>query len=261
VSGYLIALQYYTFPFSLIGLVLGLFLSIFVIHTEQAIRKLSLKVIFGGVVGTVIGLLIAFLFTCGLKFMPGLEELYPRGQAAQTRIEVPGLSDILCGASRPGHFIGVATVVCKLLNMVQPHLALFGEKDYQQLLVIRRMVEDLAMPVEIAGMATVREADGLAMSSRNGYLSSAQRAQAPQLYRILQQLAQAIVDGRSDYSILEQQARAELSAEGLGPDYVSVRRAEDLALPEPGDRQLRILAAAYLGQARLIDNLPVGVPD
>ena len=193
-----------------------------------------------------------------LLFVPEVTELYPRGQAAQTRIEVPGLSDILCGASRPGHFIGVATVVCKLLNMVQPHLVLFGEKDYQQLLVIRRMVEDLAMPVQIEGMATAREADGLAMSSRNGYLSPEQRRQAPQLYRILQRVAQAIADGRTDYADLERQAGIELSSAGLRPDYVSVRRAGDLGLPEPADRQLRVLAAAYLGQTRLIDNLPVG---
>ena len=193
-----------------------------------------------------------------LLFVPEVTELYPRGQAAQTRIEVPGLSDILCGASRPGHFIGVATVVCKLLNMVQPHLVLFGEKDYQQLLVIRRMVEDLAMPAQIEGMATAREADGLAMSSRNGYLSPEQRRQAPQLYRILQRVAQAIADGRTDYADLERQAGIELSSAGLRPDYVSVRRAGDLGLPEPADRQLRVLAAAYLGQTRLIDNLPVG---
>jgi len=190
-----------------------------------------------------------------LLFLPGVEELYPRGQEAQTRIEVPGLSNILCGASRPGHFIGVATVVCKLLNMVQPQLALFGEKDYQQLQVIRRMVEDLAMPVQIEGMATIREADGLAMSSRNGYLSPEQRRQAPRLYRILQGVAQAITAGCDDYGDLERQAGAELSTAGLRPDDVSVRRAGDLALPEPADRQLRILAAAYLGQARLIDNL------
>ncbi len=122
---------------------------------------------------------------CDLLFTPRVDEVYPRGQAAQTRVEVPGLSDILCGARRPGHFVGVSTVVCKLFNMVQPNLALFGEKDFQQLLVIRRMVEDLAMPVEIVGVPTVRESDGLAMSSRNGYLTAEERARAPVLYRVL----------------------------------------------------------------------------
>ena len=195
-----------------------------------------------------------------LLFVPEVQELYPRGQAAQTRVEVPGLSDILCGASRPGHFTGVATVVCKLLNMVQPDLALFGDKDYQQLLVIRRMVEDLAMPVEIEGMATVRESDGLARSSRNAYLSPEQRQQAPQLYRVLQQTARAIAGGRTNYALLEQQACDELTLAGLRPDYVSVRRAQDLAQPEPTDRLLRVLAAAYLGKARLIDNLAVSKP-
>jgi pantoate--beta-alanine ligase len=192
-----------------------------------------------------------------LLFIPEVAEIYPQGQTTQTRVEVPDLSDILCGASRPGHFVGVATVVCKLLNMVQPDLALFGEKDYQQLLVIRRMVEDLAIPVKIEGIPIVREADGLAMSSRNGYLSPQQRRQAPHLYRVLQQIAQAIAAGRRDYPDLEQQARAELHAAGLRPEYVSVRRASDLAPPGPTDRQLRVLAAAYLGQARLIDNLSV----
>jgi pantoate--beta-alanine ligase len=190
-----------------------------------------------------------------LLFLPEVETLYPRGQHAQTRVEVPGLSDILCGASRPGHFVGVATVVCKLLNMVQPDLALFGEKDYQQLLVIRHMVEDLALPVAIQGMATVREADGLARSSRNGYLSPDERRRAPALYRILQQTARAIAEGQGEYAALERQAREALTAAGLRPDYVSVRRAVDLAPPQPADRQLRVLAAAYLGRARLIDNL------
>jgi pantoate--beta-alanine ligase len=192
-----------------------------------------------------------------LLFTPEVAELYPRGQAAQTRVEVPGLSEILCGASRPGHFAGVATVVCKLLNMVQPDLALFGEKDYQQLLVIRRMVEDLAIPVEIEGMPIVREADGLAMSSRNAYLSAPQRRQAPQLYRALQQVESAIAAGEREYALLERQAGDTLAAAGLRTDYVSVRRAEDLAPPQAGDRRLRVLAAAYLGEARLIDNLPV----
>jgi pantoate--beta-alanine ligase len=193
---------------------------------------------------------------CDLLFAPAPETMYPRGQQAQTRVEVPGLSDILCGRSRPGHFAGVATVVCKLLNMVQPDLALFGEKDYQQLLVIRRMAEDLEMPVEIVGLPTVREPDGLAMSSRNGYLSAQERARAPALYRALLGAGDALVAGRA-VSVVEHEATQALVAAGLRPDYVSIRRAADLAEPEPRDREMVVLGACYLGRARLIDNLRV----
>jgi len=193
-----------------------------------------------------------------LLFAPGGDEMYPRGQAVQTRVEVPGISDILCGASRSGHFVGVATVVCKLFNMVQPDLALFGEKDFQQLLVIRRMTADLCLPVEIVGVPTVRESDGLAMSSRNGYLSAEERTRAPSLYRALQAAAQGLRQGAA-LAQVEGQAWAELERSGLRPDYVSVRRALDLATPSPGERILVILAAAYLGRARLIDNLQVGL--
>jgi pantoate--beta-alanine ligase len=169
-------------------------------------------------------------------------------------VEVPGLSDILCGASRPGHFTGVATVVCKLFHMVHPDLALFGEKDYQQLLVIRRLTEDLAIPIEIIGVPTVRESDGLAMSSRNGYLSGDERARAPALYRTLKWAAQALEAGRAVAKI-EVEASEALKAAGLRPDYVSVRRSADLAEPTDADRELLVLGAAYLGRARLIDNL------
>jgi pantoate--beta-alanine ligase len=192
-----------------------------------------------------------------LLFVPPVNEIYPRGQEQQTRVEVPGLSEILCGKTRPGHFGGVATVVCKLLNMSLPDLAVFGEKDYQQLLVIRRMVEDLAIPVELLGVATVRETDGLARSSRNAYLTEQERRLAPRLYQILQETARAIIAGNADFTGLEEAARQNLSASGLRPDYVSVRRAADLAHAEAEDTQLRVLAAAYLGKARLIDNLPV----
>jgi pantoate--beta-alanine ligase len=191
---------------------------------------------------------------CDLLFAPGVETMYPRGQGIQTRIEVPGISDILCGASRPGHFVGVATVVCKLFNMVQPDLALFGEKDFQQLLVIRRMVEDLAMPVGIVGMPTVRESDGLAMSSRNGYLGADERTRAPALYRALTSAAQGLLAGRGINEV-EGEAIGAIAAAGLRPDYVSVRRADDLGPPGDADRELIVLAAAYLGRARLIDNL------
>jgi pantoate--beta-alanine ligase len=192
-----------------------------------------------------------------LLFAPPVEVVYPKPASAQTRVEGPGISGLLCGASRPGHFVGVATVVCKLFNMVQPDLALFGKKDFQQLMVIRRMVEDLAMPVRIIGVDTRREADGLAMSSRNGYLTPDERAIAPVLYRVLTGLADQVQRGDADLAHLQGQALRELEENGLRPDYVSIRRADDLAEPEDGDHRLVILAAAYLGRARLIDNIEV----
>ena len=191
-----------------------------------------------------------------LLFAPTVAAVYPRGQAEQTRVEVPGISDILCGASRPGHFVGVATVVCKLFNMVQPDLAVFGEKDFQQLQVIRLMTLDLSLPVAVHGLATVREADGLAMSSRNGYLTAEERARAPALYQTLRRCAERLRQGQ-DIATVEGQAGEEIAAAGFGPDYFSVRRAADLALPQAGDRELVVLAAARLGRARLIDNLRV----
>jgi pantoate--beta-alanine ligase len=179
---------------------------------------------------------------------------------------VPGLSAILCGASRPGHFQGVATVVAKLFNMVQPDVAVFGEKDFQQLLVIRRLTADLNFPIEIIGVPTVREPDGLAMSSRNGYLTPEQRGRSPQLYRALRQAAQALARGALP-SQARQEALATLAAAGFEPDYVSVRLGHDLS--EAADRPISetalhsgavvILAAARLGTARLIDNLVVSV--
>ncbi len=189
-------------------------------------------------------------------FTPTVEALYPRGQQQQTKVEVPGLSDILCGASRPGHFVGVATVVCKLFNMVQPDLALFGEKDFQQLLVIRLMTEDLSMPVAIQGLATVREEDGLAMSSRNGYLTAEERARAPALYQTLIRCRERLCAGMA-ISEVETLAGLEIAAAGFSPDYVSVRRPYDLGLPAPNEGELVVLAAARLGRARLIDNLRV----
>jgi pantoate--beta-alanine ligase len=196
-----------------------------------------------------------------LLFAPAVSTVYPSDAAQQTRVAVPGISEVLCGASRPGHFVGVATVVCKLFNMVQPDLAVFGEKDYQQLMVIRRMVADLAIPVDIVGMATVRESDGLAMSSRNGYLTTEQRAAAPLLYRTLRNTAEAIRAGNRDYKGLEASADAALRDAGFRPDYYVIRRAEDLAMPGESAGELVILAAAYIGTTRLIDNLgPVGRP-
>ncbi|PKM43430.1 MAG: pantoate--beta-alanine ligase [Gammaproteobacteria bacterium HGW-Gammaproteobacteria-1] len=192
---------------------------------------------------------------CDLLFAPGEREMYPLGRDGLSFVEVPGLSDILCGAFRPGHFRGVATVVSKLFNIVRPDVALFGEKDYQQLLVIRLMVRDLDMDLEIVGVPTVREADGLAMSSRNGYLQTGERQPATELYATLQALAAQIRGGVRDYAALEAAATAHLEQAGFRPDYVSVRRAEDLGLPQMNDRRLVALAAARLGKTRLIDNL------
>lgn len=196
---------------------------------------------------------------CDLLFAPGEQEMYPLGRDGLSFVEVPGLSDILCGAFRPGHFRGVATVVCKLFHIVQPDVALFGEKDYQQLLVIRLMVRDLNMPVEIIGVPTVRETDGLAMSSRNGYLAADERRLATEVYATLQALAAEVRAGALEYAALEAAAAARLERAGFRPDYVSVRRAEDLAVPQGGERRLVVLAAARLGRTRLIDNLLIDI--
>ena len=190
-----------------------------------------------------------------LLFLPTVETLYPHGQADFTRVTVPGLSDILCGASRPGHFAGVTTVVTKLFNIVMPDVAVFGEKDYQQLAILRRMARDLDMPIELIGQPTEREADGLAMSSRNGYLTTEERAMAPGLYRTLCAARDALRAGQAP-ALVEAEAIERLHALGFVPDYVSVRRAEDLSHAVVGDvGPLRILAAARLGRTRLIDNI------
>lgn len=192
---------------------------------------------------------------CHLLFAPTVEEMYPDGMAGQTRVSVPQLSDGLCGASRPGHFEGVATVVSKLFNMVQPDLAVFGQKDFQQLAVIRALVRDLNMPIQIIGEPTVRAEDGLALSSRNGYLSDEQRATAPALYRLLSQMAAAIEQGERDYPALIANGQQQLAAAGFRPDYLEVRQALSLRPAKPEDRDLVILVAAFLGATRLIDNL------
>ncbi len=192
---------------------------------------------------------------CQLLFHPDVEEMYPHGQEGQTRVSVPGVSEGLCGGSRPGHFEGVATVVTKLFNMVQPDLAVFGEKDFQQLAVIRTVVRDLNMPIQIIGEPTVRAEDGLALSSRNGYLSAEQRAAAPALYRTLQQLASAIRDGNRDFAQLIEAGQASLVSAGFRPDYLEIREASSLRPAEANDTQLVILGAAFMGTTRLIDNL------
>jgi len=192
-----------------------------------------------------------------LLFMPEVEEVYPGGVGDITRVEVPALSGVMDGALRPGHFTGVATVVSKLFNMVQPDVALFGEKDYQQLLVIRRMVADLCMPIEIVGHPTVREVDGLAMSSRNQYLTKQERTQAPLLQRALREVVMGLRDGDKDFAALQQRAMKRLEEEGFLPDYVDIRHADTLAIPAAADTRLVVLGAARLGKARLIDNIPL----
>jgi pantoate--beta-alanine ligase len=190
-----------------------------------------------------------------LLFTPEVDEVYPGGMDQVSRVEVPAFDGILDGASRPGHFTGVATVVTKLFHMVQPDVAVFGEKDYQQLLVIRRMVRDLCLPVQIVGHPTLREPDGLAMSSRNQYLTKSERAQAPLLRRVLAEMGALLRDGSRDFSGLQAQAKRRLEEGGFKPDYVEVRNAETLAPATADDALLVVLAAAWLGKARLIDNL------
>ncbi|WP_259757385.1 pantoate--beta-alanine ligase [Pseudomonas sp. GCEP-101] len=192
---------------------------------------------------------------CHLLFAPTVEEMYPDGMDGQTRLHVTGVSEGLCGGSRPGHFDGVATVVCKLFNMVQPDMALFGEKDFQQLAVIRKLVRDLNLPIQIFGEPTVRAEDGLALSSRNGYLTEAQRGIAPILQRTLQQVAERIRQGERDYAALLAQGRQQIEDAGLRIDYLEVREPVGLRPATAQDHQLVILVAAFLGTTRLIDNL------
>ena len=190
-------------------------------------------------------------------FTPALEEIYPGGFENETRVEVPAISDILCGAYRPGHFVGVATIVAKLFNMAQPDVAFFGEKDYQQLLVIRRMATELCFPIEIVGVPTVRETDGLAMSSRNQYLNKSQRQQAAQIFQTLDWIRKQLQNGEHDFPALEAEAFNKLQDAGFTPDYVAIRRADNLQTASAKDLGLVILIAAWLGKARLIDNLRV----
>jgi pantoate--beta-alanine ligase len=190
---------------------------------------------------------------CNFVFAPSEAELYPEPQAYT--VQPPAaLADILEGQFRPGFFTGVCTVVLKLFNCVQPRVAVFGKKDYQQLIVIRRMVAQLALPIEIAAGETTRAEDGLALSSRNGYLDAAQRGEAVALSHELEGIADALRQGRRDWPALEQAAMQSLAARGWQPDYVAIRRRADLALPASGDA-LVVLAAARLGATRLIDNL------
>lgn len=194
-----------------------------------------------------------------ILFAPPVEAMYPLG-ANQTWVDVEALGDYLCGADRPGHFRGVATVVSKLFHIVQPDVAVFGEKDFQQLAILRRMTEELLLPIRIVGAPTAREADGLAMSSRNGYLTSEERARAPRLQRLLRDARQALEDGERDYRGLEARVAGALAEAGFQVDYVTVANALTLAPAQTGDRDLVIAAAARLGTPRLIDNLTVVLP-
>jgi pantoate--beta-alanine ligase len=197
---------------------------------------------------------------CDLMFSPEVEEIYPNGAGPATRVLVPVLSDILCGAFRPGHFEGVATVVAKLFNIVAPDAAVFGEKDWQQLTVIRRMAADLCLPVAIVGAPTVREPDGLAMSSRNQYLSEAERRIAPVIYQTLGRAVERLAGGDRAFDAIEKDASGALTDAGLRVDYVAVRDSSSLEVPGSATREFVVLTAARLGKARLIDNLRVSAP-
>jgi pantoate--beta-alanine ligase len=188
-------------------------------------------------------------------FLPSVSDMYPAGLDVQTYVEVPGISDVLCGASRPGHFRGVATVVSKLFNMVQPDDAFFGEKDYQQLQVIRTMVRDLSMAVTVHGVPTEREASGLAMSSRNGYLSAQEKATASLIYKAMQQMQADIELGNTDFVAIEKNAIAELEQHGFKNDYVRIVNAQTFMPARADDSHIVIVVALFMGKTRLIDNL------
>lgn len=197
------------------------------------------------------------LFSEGVQMLyaPDAGEVYPEGMATQTQVRVPDLSETLCGSSRPGHFDGVTTVVAKLFNIVQPDLAVFGEKDFQQLTIVRKMVKDLCMAVEIVGVATTRDEDGLALSSRNGYLSRGERRIAPLLHQTLNSCREAIACGFDNFLQLESHARMQLLQAGFEPDYFAIRDARTLRAVTEKTEEIAILAAARLGTTRLIDNV------
>ena len=192
---------------------------------------------------------------CHLLFTPTVEEMYPHGMADQTIVRVPVVSEGLCGGSRPGHFDGVSTVVSKLFNMVQPDIAIFGQKDFQQLAVVNALVRDLNMPIQIIGEPTVRAAGGLALSSRNGYLTADQRTAAPALYRVIKQIGTALQNGEQDHQQLIGDGVKALESAGFRPDYLEIRHAVSLRPATPDDRDLVVLGAAFMGKTRLIDNL------
>lgn len=194
---------------------------------------------------------------CDYLFNPTETEMYPNGMAEQTRVVVPTMTDVLCGASRPGHFEGVTTVVSKLFNMVLPDEAVFGIKDYQQLAVIRRMVEDLCIPVQIVAAPIARDEDGLALSSRNSYISEEERPKVSKLYQTLCDVRDRLSAGERDFMALEQQAGEALQAEGFKIDYIKISHSKTLEPAAHDDRELTILGAIYTSNARLIDNVSV----
>ncbi len=194
-----------------------------------------------------------------LIFAPDVKTVYPFGTENATVVSVPGLTENFCGASRPGHFDGVTSVVARFFAIVQPDVAVFGQKDYQQQLVIRYMAEDMSLPISIITAETVREDDGLAMSSRNAYLSDEERSVAPALYRTLGKIGEELQSGRRNFEELESQASEELTNAGFNVDYFAIRRAQNLEVPDRDCDELVILTAAELGAARLIDNIVVTV--
>lgn len=194
---------------------------------------------------------------CNYVFHPDDNEMYPNGMATQTRVICPTMTDVLCGASRPGHFEGVTTVVTKLFNIVQPDEAIFGSKDFQQLAVIRRMAADLCMPVQITAGETLREADGLAMSSRNGFITAAERPKVVELNRALNWVKAELQAGNRDFAGLQTKARAQIEAAGFRVDYLDIRNSMTLADAVAGDTQITILGAMFCEGARLIDNISV----
>lgn len=198
---------------------------------------------------------------CDYLFCPDEQEIYPNGMDTQTRVIVPTMANILCGASRPGHFEGVTTVVAKLFNIVQPDMAIFGLKDYQQLAIIRRMAQDLCMPVEIMEGEIVRESDGLAMSSRNGYLSPDERPRANCLYRGLKQIAERVQSGERNFPALESDAKRQIESAGFRPDYVTISNSKTLEPAAHDDGQITVLGAMYTQSARLIDNVSLRLDD
>ena len=194
-----------------------------------------------------------------LIFAPDVDTVYPFGLENATRVIVPGITENFCGASRPGHFDGVTTVVARLFALVQPDVAVFGQKDYQQQLVIRHMAEDMSLPVTIITGETMREDDGLAMSSRNAYLSDDERAIAPLLHETLSYVGGELQNGRRNFGDLEIEAAKRLGDGGFDVDYFAIRRAQNLAIPDRDCDELVVLTAAQLGGARLIDNIVVTV--
>ncbi|WP_411750810.1 pantoate--beta-alanine ligase [Serratia marcescens] len=192
-----------------------------------------------------------------LVFAPAPAAVYPQGLKQQTYVDVPGISTILEGASRPGHFRGVSTIVSKLFNLVQPDLACFGEKDYQQLALIRKMVADMGYDIDIVGVPTVRAKDGLALSSRNGYLTAEERKVAPQLSKIMNALAQQLANGERQVEALLEQTAEQLRAAGFTPDELFIRDADSLQPLTVDSQRAVVLMAAWLGKARLIDNQQV----